>query len=134
MKKILSILVLSVACLSAKAQSTSSPAIDTVTNAATENLQSPSKYFAGSDGVWTAGVVATRISGTAAGYAILQATVDGTNWAPLRGTSADSVVITNTASQFKNWYISGYKPKDVRIQVVGSGTQSLQVKGYFIKN
>lgn len=118
------------------AQSTSSPAIDTLTDAETPVLAQPNaSYFKASDGTWSVGVVATKISGTTAGYAILQGSIDGTNYSPLTGTSADSVALADVAGpQIKNWFITGTKPAKVRVQFVGSGTQSTQIKAFFIKN
>lgn len=107
---------------------------DTLTNAGTLNLQSPANYFNTSEGVWTASITVTKISGTTAGYAILQASVDGTNFANVYNDSRDSFALTNTATQIKNWFVNGVKPKYARVRVVGSGTQSTQVKTYYIKN
>lgn len=118
--------------ISAKAQSVSG--IDTLTNAGTKNMQTSSNYFNTSEGTWTASLTATKISGTTAGWAVLQASVDGTNFTPLRGNSTDSFALTNVAVQSKNWFISGVKPKLVRVNVIGSGTQSTQLIVYYIKN
>lgn len=135
MKKLL-VIAISLFSYSAMAQSTSSPAIDTLTDAETPVLAQPNaSYFKASDGTWSVGVVATKISGTTAGYAILQASIDGTNYAPITGTSADSVALANVAgAQIKNWFMTGKKPAKVRVQFVGSGTQSTQIKAFFIKN
>lgn len=132
MRKLIAIALLAFS-INVQAQTTSTPAIDTLADAATVNLVSPANYFPG-DGIFSVGVVATKIDGTTAGYAILQASIDGTNYKPLTGTSADSFALANTAgAQVKNWFLNGVKPNKIRISIVGSGTQNTQVKGYFIK-
>lgn len=134
MKQIVTLIALVLIGFATKAQTTSTPAIDTLTNAATENLLSPTNYFGQQDGTFAVGFVATKISGTTAGNAILQTTIDGTNWTNLYGTSADTFALTNTAgAQVKHWYVTGVKPNRVRVSVVGSGTQSTQIKAFFIK-
>lgn len=135
MKQIVTMIAVLLMGYAASAQSTSSPAIDTLTDAATEYLLQPkTKYFNGKlDGCFSVGFVGTKISGTTAGYAIIQTSIDGTNYTNLYNSSADSFALTNTSgAQAKNWYINGVKPVKVRIKVVGSGTQSTQIKGYFV--
>lgn len=136
MKQIFTLIAVLLMGYAASAQSTSTPAIDTVADAATVVLGQPSTtYFSGTNGTFAVGFVATKIDGTTAGSAIIQTSIDGTNWSNLYGTSADSFTVANTASaQHHVWYVSGVKAKNVRIQFVGSGTQNTQIKGYFIKN
>ena len=134
MKKLIAIACFALMGYGAQAQSTSTPAIDTVTDAGTKYLAFP-KAFLNANGIWSAGVTITRLTGTAAGYAIIQGSLDGVTYSNLTNTSADSIALTNVASQAKNFYIS--VPKKVlnaRIAVVGSGTQSIQIKGYSLKN
>jgi len=118
------------------AQSTSVPAIDTLADAETITLAQPNaSYFKAIDGIISVGVVATKISGTTAGSVILEASIDGTNYKGVYGTSADTLALTNTSgAQVKNWFLNGVKPAKMRIRFVGSGTQSTQIKAYFIKN
>lgn len=136
MKKILSFIAIVCMGYAASAQSSGSPALDTLDNAATVNILQPNAtyYNDNGSGIWSVSAQATKISGTTAGYAILQGSIDGTNFAPLTGTSADSVALTNTSGlQFKNWYISNKRVAKVRVQFVGSGTQSTQVAAKFVK-
>lgn len=131
MRKIMLLIAL---CISIGANAQTSTGTDTLTNAGTLAIQTPVSYFNQSQGTWTASITATKISGTTAGYAILQTTVDGTNYTNLYGDSRDTFTLSNVATQSKNWYVSGVKPNRVRINVIGSGTQSTQIKGYYIKN
>lgn len=122
--------------ISTFAQSTSVPAIDTITDAETVTLAQPNaSYFKASDGVFSVGVVITKISGTTAGSAVIEASIDGTNYKGLYGTAADTFTVANTAgAQVHNWFVSGVKPSKIRVRFIGSGTQSTQIKGYLIKN
>jgi hypothetical protein len=107
-------------------------------------MVSPNGYFGGQDGAFTAAITATKISGTVNGYAILQHTVDGTNYTNLEcpctygGTSTatqDSIALSNTAGAYPIiWNCNGVKPSKVRVRVIApSSTQAVQVKGYYIK-
>lgn len=122
--------------ISTYAQSTSVPAIDTITDAETVTIAQPNaSYFKASDGIFSVGVVITKISGTTAGSAVIEASIDGTNYKGLYGTAADTFAVANTSgAQVKNWFISGVKPAKIRVRFIGSGTQSTQIKGFFIKN
>lgn len=111
---------------------------DTAVNAETNNYTVPTNYLNGGDGVYTASIVATKITGTAAAVAYLQGSVDGTNFKNITspyGNYADSFIVTDVAgAQVKNWYLKGNKMKSMRVQVVTTGTQTTQLKAYFIKN
>lgn len=122
--------------ISTYAQSTSVPAIDTITDAETVTIAQPNaSYFKASDGIFSVGVVITKISGTTAGRAVIEASIDNTNYKGLYGTAADTFTVANTSgAQVKNWFISGVKPAKIRVRFIGSGTQSTQIKGFFIKN
>lgn len=100
-------------------------------------LVTPANYFSGTTGVWTAGVRATRRSGTIpTTYAILQGSVDGTNWVNYYGTSADTFTLSNTASaQTKIWPINGGRLLKARIYITAAtGSDTVDYKAYFIKN
>lgn len=124
--------------ISTFAQSVSTPATDTATNAETIYLTAPTNYYKGSDGVWTAGIVATKLTGTTAATAYLEVSADGTNYVQLNsryGNYADSLAIGNVAgAQSKVWLLSGSKVSKARIKIVSTGTHTTQVKGYYIKN
>lgn len=137
MKKIIALLAFSFIGFAANAQSASTPAIDTATDAETINLVAPANYFKGADGTFAASIVATKISGTTGGTVYLQVSVDGTNYTNVMskyGNYADTFVLANTAgAQVKNWFLPDTKVANARLRVVTSGTQSTQIKGYFIK-
>lgn len=120
------------------AQTVSTPAIDTATNSETIYLAAPANYFKSVDGVWTAGIVATKISGTTAATAYLEVSADGTNYVQLNsryGNYADSLAIGNVAgAQTKVWLLHGSKVAKARIKIVSTGTHTTQVKGVYIKN
>jgi len=121
-----------------QAQTVTTPAIDTATNSETIYLSAPANYYKGNDGVWSAGVVATKISGTTAATAYLEVSADGTNYVQLNsryGNYADSLAIGNVAgAQAKVWLLHGSKVVKARIKIVSTGTHTTQVKGYLIKN
>jgi hypothetical protein len=120
------------------AQTVSTPSIDTATNSETIYLAAPANYFKSVDGVWTAGIVATKISGTTAATAYLEVSADGTNYVQLNsryGNYADSLAIGNVSgAQTKVWLLHGSKVAKARIKIVSTGTHTTQVKGVYIKN
>lgn len=135
MKQIVTLIAVLLMGYAASAQSTSTPSFDSVTNAGTVTLALPStSYFGGTDGTFTIGVVFKKGTGTPAGNIIIQGKVGGNVWIPLTKSSADSFAITNVDSNHHIFFYTGKKVKDVRVQVVGSGTQKTRVEAYFIKN
>jgi hypothetical protein len=73
-------------------------------------------------------VTVTKVSGTVAGTAILQRSVDGVDYAPVLG---DTLTLSNVASQYKVFDL----PKDgnlfYRVLTTGSGTMSATSKAVF---
>ena len=119
----------------ASAQSASTPTFDSVTNAGTTILSLPSaNYFSGGDGTFAIGVTYKKGTGTPAGTIIVQGKVGGNVWTPLTRSSVDSFTITNVDSNQKIFFYGDKKVKDVRVQIVGSGTQKTRIEAYFIKN
>lgn len=134
MKQIFSLIAVLLMGYAATAQSSSSPALDTVADAGTVVLSQPStSYFSGTDGTFTVGFSFKKITGTPAGYAVIQTKVSGNVWVPLTKSSADSFLITNVDSNQHVWFVTGKKTNSIRVNVVGSGTQSTSVKADFIK-
>ncbi|HEY8969722.1 MAG TPA: hypothetical protein VIM64_11535 [Puia sp.] len=118
----------------AQAQTLSTPAVDTLSGTDTISLVTPLNYFSGTDGIFSASVAATKISGTTSAVCVLRATVDGITYLPVTGTSSDTFTLTNVATrQVRNWYIGNTKVKAAQIYILSTGSQSTQVKGYFIK-
>ena len=72
-------------------------------------------------------VLFTRTSGTAAGKATIEYSIDGTNYFRV---NTDSLNITNTSTQIRLWRIENpAQYKFVRIRVVGSGTSRYRLNG-----
>ena len=72
-------------------------------------------------------VTFTKTSGTAAGTATIEYSIDGTNY---HTVVPDTFTVTNTTTQYYLWNLE--KPnayKYVRIKVVGSGTSRYRLNG-----
>lgn len=100
---------------------------DTVVNTATVNmdLKTVNNY----DNV-SFQLIATKLTGTVAGTAILQASNDGTNWLTINTAGADTFTVTNVATQSYFWNELPNHYLWYRINVVGSGTSTYIVKTY----
>lgn len=146
MKKLIAIIGIALCGLTAQAQSSSTPAIDTLStssSADTVSLVSPANYFSGGDGTFSVALTAIKQSGTPNANVILQQSVDGTNYVNLEcpcrygttNTTQDTVALANVATaQHFIWNCTGIKPKKVRLWIQAPySTQAVQVKGYFIK-
>lgn len=109
--------------------------VDTITDAGNDYLYQPdSLYYSGCDGVWSVYFKFKKITGTPAGYAILQTSPDGYNWSNYYKTSADSFLVTNVDSAVHTWPINGAKITNARLFIDGSGTSTYQISGGFKKN
>lgn len=97
---------------------------DTVTNTGTVNLDATIKS---PQTVVSFQVVATKISGTVAGTAILQASIDGTNYVSI---GDDTLTLTNVTTNTHLWKIEPSPYLYYRVKVTGSGTMSASVSGY----
>lgn len=109
---------------------------DTLTNAGTVNFTSPANALVGMGNEYTIQFTNATISGTTTFKAILQGTIDGTNYTNLHGKAGtngimcDTLQVTaNAPASFifnahPNAYSNAGKVKRVRIKVVGAGTQS----------
>ena len=102
-------------------KNSSSRYLDTTTNTATHDL-----YVAvrGYQETVTGNVEITKISGTLGGTIVPIVTVDGVNYHPIPAiATADSVTVTNTASQgYNRAFPKGYKGYGFRW--IGTGTMS----------
>jgi hypothetical protein len=129
MKKLLLLICLTVGITSAQAQS---PAVqtmahsgDTVTNTETEYLTAT---LTGNYTSVTFQYVASKLSGTVAGTAILQASLDGTNYIDL-----DTITNTNVTTNTDFFTFStNNKYKYYRINCTGSGTMAARVYCYVL--
>lgn len=117
---------------------------DTVTDAGTTYLTSGS-LVANKSGKYSVALVVANISGTSTFKAILQGSVDGTNWSNYFGTAGttglgcDTLQVTSAAPAYFVWNsaypvsgASGGRRLYMRIKCVGTGTQSTRVSGKLI--
>ncbi len=97
---------------------------DTVTNAETEYLTISVKQ---SYSVLSFQYVAVKLSGTVAGTATLQASLDGSNWIDL-----DTLTNTNVATQTFFSYVTPNKYYYYRFACTGTGTMAARVYVYMV--
>lgn len=126
MKKIclLAILSLFAIGLNAQALMTGSPA--TVTNAV---AQSVVKEVTGVSKSVTVQFVVSKVSGTIAGKAYVQVSLDGTNY-----VSIDSMTLTDITTNSQATEIADNPYRFYKVLVVGSGTMSATLNGYILAN
>lgn len=109
---------------------TTGNAADTVNNTSAETL---TKQINGSYGEVTVQLTVTKISGTVAGTAVLQGSLDGTNYTILGyvnaqpADTANSVTNTNITTNVWTWPAGSSKYLYYRVTVTGSGTMSARV-------
>lgn len=131
MKRIALLLVAMAAMVTAQAQVASFKSVynlnsDTVTNTATQYLQSPaiSSAAATTTTVW---VAVTKISGTVGGTITLQGSLDGTNWKAVNTVGTQTALATITATDATNtyhWILQGSPFQYYRVSWAGTGTMS----------
>lgn len=109
--------------------------VDTITDAGTTSVVLP--QFTGDDMV-TIQSVYTELTGTAAGTATLEGSVNGTDYVPitdfvgiLKGYPNDSLTITDGSTT--SWVVQGNAFYKYRVKNVGTGTQSTEVDVSFIR-
>lgn len=105
------------------AQSNMSPATDTLTNVDTSNmvLRIPGAY----NEVLTFQLNVRKLSGTTAGTAYVQGSLDGVNYFPLPGS--DTLTFANS-NNYKAWVLAKSQFLWYRVRCIGSGTQSTELK------
>jgi hypothetical protein len=127
MKKIAVLLAFVVLTFSVKAQfSTLLPLVagDTIVNTGT--VTKTVTVTTGPSGLFLQANL-TKISGTGAGTAQLQLSLDNVNFV----NSGSAYTITNTASQACQFSVASPVAQYVRILFTGSGTESVQVRIYY---
>lgn len=98
--------------------------LDTVTNTGVVTMTS--KIVAGAPYTTTISHTFTKLTGTAAGTAILLGSINGVDF---ESASSTSYTVTDVATQSTSWVLS-YKPYlYYRVQITGSGTSTYTVKG-----
>lgn len=122
MKKYLIGLCLILCAAVSKAQSALAPSPDTLTNVDTSNmiLKIPGAY----NEVLTFQLNVTKLSGTTAGSAYVQGSLDGVNYFTLPGT--DTLTFANS-NNFKVWVLPKSQFLWYRVRAIGSGTQSTKL-------
>ena len=101
---------------------------DTLSNAATSNLQLP---ISGYQNIVSIQPLVTKLTGTTAGVARLYASLDGTNYVRINVT--DSLLLTNVAGvQTKIFTVANSPYAFYQIRTVGSGTQTTKIQAYAI--
>lgn len=134
MKKLILLIAVSLCSIGAFAQSTaqglySAPAsgiqlLDTVSNTGVVTMTS--KVVPGSAFTSTISHTFTKLTGTVAGTAILQGSINGVDFV---SASSTSYTVTDVASQSTSWVITGKPYLYYRVQTTGSGTSTYTVKG-----
>lgn len=96
---------------------------DTLTNADTTTISLPTA----TGGYYAVGIqaVITRVSGTAAGTAIIQGSLDGTNYVDI-GT--DTLTLTNQVTNTKIWALTPSVYQYHRVKFISAGTTVLVPK------
>ncbi|SEW01993.1 hypothetical protein SAMN05428988_1319 [Chitinophaga sp. YR573] len=97
----------------------------TLTNAATVNLS-----FNGiGSGLKTIQVAALKVSGTVAGSAYIQATVDGVNWLSV----TDTLTLTNVTTNTKVWTFTATNYNSYRAVFTGSGSMAATITAALLR-
>lgn len=97
---------------------------DTVTNTGTVTMSSA--IVKGAPNQTTVTATFTKLTGTVAGTATLQGSLNATDWV---SASATSYTVTDLATQSTSWPLTGKNYLYYRVNVVGSGTSTYTVKG-----
>lgn len=129
MKKLITLLLFAVVVSFTSTAQTSlvsqySNTVDTVTDAGTKYLTVPAAVK-GFQKTVSVNLYTSKISGTVAGTATLQYSLDGTNYYAL---PKDSVyTLTNVSSQSFGWQFKDWGDLYLRIKFVGSGTMANKI-------
>lgn len=100
--------------------------VDTVVNTATKYLNSP--VLSGYKKVVTVQFIGVKISGTVAGTAQLQASLDGTYFYNV----GSAFTLTDVASQTTSFKVTDFGDLYLRVAVTGSGTMSNKIYAKFL--
>lgn len=121
MKKLIMVLLIAVtAFIASESKAQSSVLVnttDTLTNTDTVYISLPTA----TGGYYAVGIqaVVSRVSGTAAGTAIIQGSLDGINYVDI---STDTLTFTNVATNTKIWAITPSVYQFHRVKFTSSGT------------
>jgi hypothetical protein len=108
---------------------------DTVTNTATQYMQSPlvSAAPATTTTIW---IAVTKISGTVGGTITLQGSLDGTNFKALNTVGTQTALATITATDATNTYhyiLTGSPFTYYRVSWTGTGTMAASFRAYIFR-
>lgn len=126
MKKLMAVLLIAVlAFIAPNANAQSSvliPSTDTLTNTDTVAIALPQA----TGGYYAVGIqaVVTKVSGTVAGTAIIQGSLDGTNWKTI---GSDTLTLSNVATNTHIWSITPSVYQYHRVYFISSGGSQVSV-------
>lgn len=111
--------------------------LDTITNTGTKNLTTPARVAGAGQSV-TVGIATTNLTGTQAGIARLYGSLDNIHFtrvrsALLHGQGVDSLKIDVNNLNY-HWVVDNSPFTYYQLQVVGVGTVTFTIQGYFIKH
>lgn len=101
--------------------------LDTISNTTPQNCSITVTEY---NKLVAAQIVVTKRTGTIAGKAELQGSIDGTNY---KRIATDTLLMTNQTTNTYVWVISNPCYYKYRILVTGSGTMSASISGSFLK-
>ncbi len=99
---------------------------DTLTN--TETAYYTSGILLDNDNILEIGLLCTNISGTTAGTAIIQGSIDGTNW--MTDPVADTLTLVDAA--YHIWVIDPTPYAKYRVSVIQTGTSTTSYPCFFM--
>ena len=126
MKKLVLLLVIVLGVIGAKAQTNFTNSGDTITNSGTVSATAEIKN-AGGIGIQA---VVTKISGTVAGTAVLQGSLDGSSYYTI---STDTLTLSDVSSQTLIWTVSENYYINYKVLFTGSGTMSAKAEAFYRK-
>lgn len=103
------------------------PALDTLTNTTPVSL---TKLVVGHYATVTVATVITKISGTVAGTAALQGSIDGVKYYAISGAS--NLTLTDVASQGTLWTLTDSPYTYYRVLGTGSGTMAASISAKIV--
>ena len=125
MKKLFGLLLV-IVCTAAHSQLTMSVSHTPLTNGDTSYLTLKATDYFSQINIQA---VVTKTSGTVGGNAILQGSIDGSNFETI---SNDTLTLANQAINSKIWKITPSSHVYYRVRVISSGTQVSVPTGYFV--
>ena len=126
MKKLILLLVVLFAGLGLSAQTNFTNSGDTITNSGTVSATAEIKNAGGV----SIQAVVTKISGTVAGTAVLQGSLDGSTYYTF---AADTLTLSDVSSQTLIWNVAENYYVNYKVLFTGSGTMSAKAEAFYRK-